>query len=85
MTSVSVPTEIIESVVERLSNELRLYRSVIQKHEKLYNSSLEDFEQRLEQNGVPIEYHDLWEDSIAWRNAKEECEILEEILKRLGK
>ncbi len=72
-------------MVERLSNELRLYRSVIQKYKNRYNSSLEEFEQRLEQNGVPVEHHDLWEDSIEWRNAKEECEKLEEILKRLGK
>ena len=66
MTGVSIPTEIIESVIERLSNELRVYRSIVQKFEKKYHTSLEAFERRIEQEGVPLETHEHWEDSIEW-------------------
>lgn len=83
MTSVSVPTEIIESIVERLTNELRIYRSIVQKFEKKYHTSLEEFERRIEQVGVPLETHERWEDSIKWRNAREEMIKLETLLARL--
>jgi len=83
MAIVPVPAEIIESVVERLTNELRVYQSAVLKFEKKYTSSLEEFELKLEKEGVPVEHHELWEDSIEWRNAKEEIQKLEAILQRL--
>jgi translation initiation factor 2 alpha subunit (eIF-2alpha) len=83
MTRVSVPTEIIESVVERLRNELRVYRSIVQTFEKTYLTSLEAFERRIEQDGVLLETHEHWEDSIEWRNTREAITKLETLLARL--
>ncbi|MFQ6126455.1 MAG: hypothetical protein ACE5R6_17855 [Candidatus Heimdallarchaeota archaeon] len=83
MTLMSVPVEIIDSIVKRLTNELRLYKSVVKKFEIKYGCSLEEFEQKLETEGIPVERHEMWEDSIEWRNAREEIKKIEEILKRL--
>jgi len=83
MTLVSVPVEIIESVVKRLTNELRLYKSIVRKFKTKYDCSLKEFDQKLENEGVPVERHEMWEDSIEWRNAREEIKKIEEILERL--
>lgn len=83
MTIVSVPSEIIESVIERLTNELRVYQSIVKKFESTYSSSLESFEEKLDRDGVPVEHHEKWEDSIEWRKAREEINKIKSLLKRL--
>lgn len=45
--------------------------------------SLEELENKIEEERVPIDNHSMWEDIIGWRDAVEEVEKLESLLKEL--
>ena len=76
--------EIAEELIERLRRELELYEALIAKFERKYRCSLEELEARIEREGVPVDDHEAWEDSIEWRNAVEEAGRIKRILRELG-
>ena len=76
--------EIAEELIKRLRRELEFYEAVIARFERKYRCSLEELEARIEREGVPMDDHEIWEDSIEWRNAVEEAERIRRILRELG-
>lgn len=82
-TVITIRREIIEEIVKRLNDELKIYRAIINKFREKYGCSLKDLEMKIEREGVPVSNHEIWEDSIEWRNAVEEVEKLIKILREL--
>ncbi|AEA46573.1 hypothetical protein [Archaeoglobus veneficus] len=80
---ISIRQEVREEIVKRLLNELEYYEAVIAKFEKKYKCSLDELEKKIEREGVPIDNHEIWEDSIEWRNAVEEVEKLKKLIEEL--
>ena len=80
---ISIRKEIYEEIVKKLREEVEYYEAIVKKFEKKYGCSLEELEKRIEKEGVPIDNHEIWEDSIEWRNAVEELEKLNELLEEL--
>ncbi len=75
--------DVREELVKRLSNELDYYKAIVDKFTRKYGCSLEELENKIEEEKVPLDDHSMWEDSIEWRNAVEEVEKLESLLKEL--
>jgi len=80
---ISIRREVQEEIVKRLLSELEYYKAIITKFEKKYKCSLEELEKRIEKEGVPLANHEIWEDSIEWRNAVEEVEKLKKLVEEL--
>ncbi len=62
---------------------MEYYKAIVRKFEKKYGCSLEELEKKIEEEGVPIDDHKIWEDSIKWRNAAEDLEKLKKLLEEL--
>ena len=80
---ISIKKEVYEEIVKKLKEEAEYYEAIVKKFEKKYGCSLEELEKRIEKEGVPIDDHEIWEDSIEWRNAVEELERLRKLLEEL--
>ena len=80
---ISIRKEVYEEIVRKLREEAEYYKVIVKKFEKKYGCSLEELERRIEKEGVPIDNHEIWEDSIEWRNAIEELEKLKKLLEEL--
>lgn len=51
-----------------LTGRKKIYEVICKKFEDKYGS-LDLLEKRIEEEGVPLENHTLWDDAIEWRNA----------------
>ena len=80
---ISIRKEIYEEIVRKLREDVEYYEAIVRKFEKKYGCSLEELEKKIEEEGVPIDDHEIWEDSIEWRNAAEELEKLKKLLEEL--
>ena len=80
---ISTKKEVYEEIVKKLREEVEYYEAIVKKFEKKYGCSLEDLEKRIEEEGVSVDNHEIWEDSIEWRNAVEELEKLKKLLEEL--
>ena len=69
--------------MKKLREEVEYHEAIVKKFEKKCGCSLEDLERRIEEEGVPVDNHEIWEDSIEWRNAVEELEKLKKLLEGL--
>lgn len=78
---VAIKHDVRDELINRLSNELDYYKAIVDKFTRKYGS-LEELESKIEEEKVPLG-HSMWEDSIEWRNAVEEVEKLESLLKEL--
>ena len=80
---ISIKKEVYEKIVKSSPEEVEYYEAIVKKFEKKYRCSLEDLEKRIEEEGVPVDNHEIWEDSIEWRNAVEKLEKLKKLLEEL--
>jgi len=60
-----------------------IIRLLLPSSRKKYKCSLEELEKRIEKEGVPVDNHGIWEDSIEWRNAVEETKKLKKLIEEL--
>lgn len=67
---ISIKREIFDEIVKRFRSELEYYEAIASRFEEKYICSLEELEKRIEREGVPPDNHEIWEDSIEWRNAR---------------
>jgi len=81
--AIAIKRDVCREIVKRLSSELEYYEAIVDKFRKKYKCTLEELEDRIEREGVPVDNHEIWEDSIEWRNAVEEVEKLRNLLKEL--
>ena len=79
---ISIRKDVYEEIVRKLREEAEYYEAIARKFEKKYGS-LEELERMIEKEGVPVDDHEIWEDSIKWRNAVEELEKLRKLLEVL--
>lgn len=63
-----------------LLKELSLFEGIEKRLQKKYKMSLNQLEEKIKAEGVSAEKHEIWEDSIEWRNATEEAAKLRAIL-----
>ncbi len=80
---ISIRKGVYEEIVRKLREEVEYYEAIAKKFEKKYGCSLGDLEKKIEEEGVPIDNHEIWEDSIEWRNAVEELGKLKKLLEEL--
>jgi len=80
---ISIKKEVYEEIVRKLREEVEYYEAIVKKFEKKYGCSLEELEKRIEKKGVSVDDHEIWEDSIEWRNAVEELKKLLNLINNL--
>jgi translation initiation factor 2 alpha subunit (eIF-2alpha) len=80
---ISIRRDVCDEIVRRFRSELEYYEAIARRFEEKYGCSLEELEKRIDREGVPLDNHELWEDSIEWRNAVEEIEKLRNLLEEL--
>nr|MDO8080298.1 hypothetical protein [Candidatus Freyarchaeota archaeon] len=80
---ISIRREVCDEIVRRLHSEFEYYKTVAGRFKKKYGRSLDELEKRIEREGVPPNNHEIWEDSIEWRNATEEIEKLRKLIDEL--
>jgi len=80
---VAVRREVVEEIIRRLNDETEFYKMIIENFRKRYGCGLEELEKKIKREGVPVDKHEIWEDSIEWRNAAEEIEKLRKLLREL--
>ena len=80
---ISIRREVHEEIMKRLLSDLEYYRAIITKFEKKYGCSLDELERKIEREGVPLDNHEIRENSREWRNAVEEAEKLKKLIEGL--
>lgn len=68
---ISIRREVCDEIVRRFRSELEYYGAISSRFEEKYGCSLEELEKRIDREGVPLDNHEMWENSIEWRSAVE--------------
>jgi len=80
MKTITIENKTAKELRSHLLKELALFEGVEKRFQKKYKMSLTQLEQKIKTEGVSTEKHEIWEDSIEWRNATEEAAKLRAIL-----
>ena len=80
MKKITIEDKTAKELRTHLLKELALFEGIEKRFRKKYKMSLTQLEQKIEDEGVSTEKHEIWEDSIEWRNATEEAAKLRSIL-----
>jgi len=80
MKTITIENETAKELRTHLLKELALFEEVKKRFEKKYRTSLHKLEERINTKGVSPGKHEIWEDSIEWRNATEEAAKIRSIL-----
>jgi len=80
MKTITIENKTAKELRSRLLKELALFEGIEKRFQKKYKMSLTQLEEKIKIEGVPTEKHEIWEDSIEWRNATEEATKLRAIL-----
>jgi len=80
MKTITIENKTARELRAHLLKELALFQGVEKRFQKKYKMSLTRLEEKIKAEGVPTEKHQIWEDSIEWRNAVEEVAKLRAIL-----
>ena len=80
MKTITIEDKTAKELRSHLLKELALFEGIEKRVRKKYKMSLSRLEGKIEAEGGPTEKHEIWEDSIEWRNAAEEAGKLRAIL-----
>lgn len=80
MKTITIREKTAQQLRSHLLKELAWFEEIENRFEKKYRMSLAQLEEKIETEGVSTENHEIWEDSIQWRNATEEAAQLRSIL-----
>jgi hypothetical protein len=80
MKTITIKNKTAEELRSHLLKELALFEGIEKRFQRKYKMSLTQLEEKIKTEGVPTEKHEIWEDSIEWRNATEEATKLKAIL-----
>jgi len=80
MKTITIENKTAKELRSHLLKELALFVGIEKRFKKKYKISLTQLEEKIKTEGVPTEEHQIWEDSIEWRNATEEAAKLKAIL-----
>jgi len=84
MKTITLEEKTAKELRSHLLKELALFKEVENRFNKKYGMSLDELEEKINTEGVPTEKHEIWEDSIEWRNAVEEVAKLKAIIAELS-
>jgi len=82
--TITLERKMVKELQAHLLKELALFRGICNRFRDKYKMTLGELEEKTKREGVSVEKHEVWEDSIEWRNAVEETEKLEAILAELS-
>ena len=80
MKTITIENKTAKELRAHLLKELALFEGIEKRFQKKYKISLTQLEQKIKTEGVSTEKHEIWEDSIEWRNATEEAAKIRAIL-----
>jgi len=80
MKTITIENKTAKELRSHLLKELSLFEGIEKRLQKKYKMSLNQLEGKIKAEGVSVEKHEVWEDSIEWRNATEEAAKLRAIL-----
>lgn len=80
MKTITIENKTAKELHSHLLKELALFEEIEKRFQKKYKMPLTQLEEKIKTEGVPTEKHEMWEDSIEWRNATEEAAKLRTIL-----
>jgi hypothetical protein len=80
MKTVTIENKIAKELRSHLLKELALFEGIEKRFQKKHKMPLTQLEEKIKTEGVSTEKHEIWEDSIEWRNATEEAAKLRAIL-----
>ncbi|HID43253.1 MAG TPA: hypothetical protein EYP30_05655 [Archaeoglobaceae archaeon] len=79
----AIPEEIMSVLRVYLMERRRILEAICRKFEEMYGN-FEQFEKRVEKDGVPEDDHTIWDNLIEWENALDELKKIKSILEGLG-
>lgn len=77
--NLTIPEKTVVEISAYLTGRQKIYKVICKKFEDKYGS-LDLLEKRMEEYGVPLDNHSLWDDAIEWRNAVAELNRINGIL-----
>jgi len=80
MKTITIENKTAKELRSHLLKELALFEGIEKRFQKKYKMTLPRLEEKIKTEGVPTKEHQIWEDSIEWRNATEEAAKLRAIL-----
>jgi len=80
MKTITIENKTADELRSHLRKELALFEEIERRFQKKYKVSLIQLEEKIKKEGISPEKHQIWEDSIEWRNATEEAAKLRAIL-----
>jgi len=84
MKTITIEDKTAKELRTHLLKELALFEGIEKRFQKKYKTPLNQLEEKIKKEGVPTEKHEIWEDSIEWRNAVEEANKIRAILAELA-
>jgi len=80
MKTITIENKTAKELRTHLLKELALFEGIEKRFQRKYKISLTRLEEKIKAEGVSPEKHEIWEDSIEWRNATEEAAKIRAIL-----
>jgi len=80
MKTITIENKTAKELRSHLLKELSLFEEIEKRLQKKYKMSLNQLEEKIKTEGVSAKKHEIWEDTIEWRNATEEAAKLRAIL-----
>jgi hypothetical protein len=80
MKTITIENKTAKELRTHLLKELALFEGIEKRFQRKYHMSLAQLEEEIKTESIPTERHEIWEDSIEWRNAAEEATKLKAIL-----
>jgi len=80
MKTITIENKTAKELRSHLLKELALFEGIEKRFQKKYKMTLSQLEEKIKTESIPTEKHEIWEDSIEWRNAVEEAAKLRAIL-----
>ena len=71
--NLTISEKTVVEISAYLTGRKKIYEVICKKFEEKYGS-LDLLEKRIEEEGVPLDNHTLWDDAIEWRNAVAELD-----------
>jgi hypothetical protein len=83
MKTITIEDKTAKELRTHLLKEIALFEGIEKRFHRKYKMSLTQLKKK-KAEGVSTEKHEIWEDSIEWRNAAEEATKLRDLLQSLG-
>lgn len=80
MKTITIEDKTAKELRSHLLKELALFERIESRFRRKYKTPLNQLEEKIKTQGVSTEKHEIWEDSIQWRNATEEAAKIRAIL-----